>query len=494
MSVGEAEPILKRQIGRTGGSSLLLEELLADQGRLQTAVAVFSEWHEDKSSITGHYKQLIPMSRPGKGEQYAFEVKLDECTGCKACVSACHSLNGLDDDESWRDVGALMTRKGALYSQTVTTACHHCEDPACANGCPVLAYEKDAETGIVRHLDDQCIGCSYCQLKCPYEVPKFNTRLGIVRKCDMCSSRLAEGEAPACVQACPNGAIGIQIVSRGKELSREDERLLPGVVLSSYTRPTSRYVTAKGIPEEAEFADRGSLRVEPTHWPLVIMLVFTQAALGVFGAVAVSGEGWLGWLGNGLLQVGLAASVFHLGQPLRAWRVFLGWRKSWLSREIMVFGAFAAAAAAVLLGWSGWWAVGTGAMGVFCSIMVYVDTKRPDWSLVKTTIRFGGTALLFGLLAMAIVDRSWAWWAVAGLGLKLGWEVLSVLQMRGEYSGAIHLGPLKQWSIARVLSGAGTIVLMLIWPPVALLGLLVTEIFERVLYFKAVKVWRMPGL
>ena len=52
----------------------------------------------------------------------------------------------------------------------------------------MLAYEKDAETGIVRHLDDQCIGCQYCVLKCPYDVPKYSKKRGIVRKCDMCYS------------------------------------------------------------------------------------------------------------------------------------------------------------------------------------------------------------------------------------------------------------------------------------------------------------------
>ena len=91
--------------------------------------------------------------------------------------------------------------------QTVTTACHHCLDPACANGCPTLAYEKDQSTGIVHHLDDQCMGCRYCEMKCPYEAPKYNDNLGIIRKCDMCQSRLEINEAPACVQACPNEAI-----------------------------------------------------------------------------------------------------------------------------------------------------------------------------------------------------------------------------------------------------------------------------------------------
>ena len=114
------------------------------------------------------------------------------CTACKACVSACHSLNGLDDDEIWRNVGTIYGgTPSEPYQQTVTTACHHCVEPGCLEGCPVMAYEKDKATGIVRHLDDQCIGCEYCLLKCPYDVPKYSSRRGIVRKCDMCYHRLA---------------------------------------------------------------------------------------------------------------------------------------------------------------------------------------------------------------------------------------------------------------------------------------------------------------
>ena len=88
----------------------------------------------------------------------------------------------------WRNVGLLHGGDGSAYQQTVTTACHHCVDPACMNGCPVLAYEKDAETGIVRHLDDQCIGCQYCVLKCPLRCAEVLEEPRIVRKCDMCSA------------------------------------------------------------------------------------------------------------------------------------------------------------------------------------------------------------------------------------------------------------------------------------------------------------------
>src|SRR6185503_1977064 len=152
-----------------------IDRYLAAQAEL-TAVERFAQRHEADllPRQARYYRDLIPLAEPGPGQQYGFEVDLDACTGCKACVAACHSLNGLDDDESWRTVSLLRSTDGAPFQQTVTAACHHCLDPACLRGCPVDAYEKDPVTGIVRHLDDQCIGCSYCTLTCPYEVPSFN--------------------------------------------------------------------------------------------------------------------------------------------------------------------------------------------------------------------------------------------------------------------------------------------------------------------------------
>ena len=186
-----------------------VDEWLRRQNDL-TAVDRFSAHHDgwDRGEVpttAGRWRDRLPATPPTPGTQYGFEVDLDACTGCKACVAACHSLNGLDDGEQWRQVGQLHPEAGGLGwgSTTVTSACHHCVDPACLAGCPANAYEKDPVTGIVRHLDDSCIGCSYCTLTCPYEVPTFNASLGIVRKCDLCAGRLAVGEAPACVQGCP---------------------------------------------------------------------------------------------------------------------------------------------------------------------------------------------------------------------------------------------------------------------------------------------------
>src|ERR1700712_740787 len=137
---------------RKNSTLALIDELLAEQSRLQTPVARFAAPHSESrpSSLSS---QLIPLSLPKPGEQYAFEVDLDSCSGCKACVTACHNLNGLEDQELWRSVGMLHGGSNQLpILQHVTTACHHCVDPACLDGCPVKAYDKDPITGIVRHL------------------------------------------------------------------------------------------------------------------------------------------------------------------------------------------------------------------------------------------------------------------------------------------------------------------------------------------------------
>ncbi|MDA7888618.1 hypothetical protein N9A86_04495, partial [Akkermansiaceae bacterium] len=76
----------------------LVDKLLKEQSTLQTPVGRFSRSHDRGEVRTDLFKHLIPLEKPGKGEQYAFQVELDKCTGCKACVVACHTLNGLDED------------------------------------------------------------------------------------------------------------------------------------------------------------------------------------------------------------------------------------------------------------------------------------------------------------------------------------------------------------------------------------------------------------
>lgn len=403
-----------------------------------SAVEQFAAWHDNHATPGPHrlYRNLLPAAKPAPGQQYAFEVDLDKCSGCKACVSACHSLNGLDPDETWRTTGLLVSDDWRHpFHQTITTACHHCVDPGCLNGCPVLAYDKDPITGIVRHLDDQCIGCQYCVMKCPYEVPRYSPARGIVRKCDMCSRRLARGEPPACVQACPNQAIRITLVETAELLARhrgatrarapKDSAWLPDTPDPALTVPTTLYQTRRVLDQPVRAADREELRPQPAHAPLVFMLVLTQAATGLFTFAPIAADPSAGTsqalpLGVAitLLSAGLVASFFHLGRPAGAWRAFLGLRTSWLSREILAFGLFAllgslaflaAATAAPVLPWPPAPAALAGWAAVLCSVMVYADTGREPWRFAVTAPKFIGTAAMLGsVLALALGTLSGA--------------------------------------------------------------------------------------
>jgi formate dehydrogenase iron-sulfur subunit len=500
-------------------SSRTLIDRLLDEQRSLTAVERFARKHENHElpAQAKYYRDLIPLTRPKPGEQYAFAVNLDTCTGCKACVSACHSLNGLDETEAWRDVGQLVSPANGPWQQTVTTACHHCVDPACAEGCPVLAYEKDEETGIVRHLDDQCIGCQYCSLKCPYDVPKYSERLGIVRKCDMCSSRLAVGEAPACVQACPNEAIRIEVVEKSAVSSKG--AIVPGAFSSDYTKPTTSYRTNRAVPSDAVPADSGTPRLEHAHWPLVFMLVLTQMAAGLHVAHLYARELHSAVAAFAVLNVALAVSVAHLGRPLKAWRAVLGWRKSWMSREIIAFSGYAGVSALLVL-FPESIAISAGAAiaglaGVYCSAMIYVDTRRPAWVPSVTFPKFFGTAALLGataggcllawmgapsavaFAAIATLLRTWLFVSDSMRTAHAARDVGSPLH-RSAKTAFVLLPTVRRWRVS--LFTASTVFSILamataspLWATLALFSTLAGCILERYTYFAACAPPRMPG-
>lgn len=510
--------------------------LLKKQSVLQTPVGTFSEEYKTEDSQAREakfYKRLIPLSKPNIDEQYAFKVDLDKCTGCKACVSACHNLNGLESNETWRDVGTIhgAYSTGESYTQTVTTACHHCADPGCLNGCPVLAYEKDETTGIVRHLDDQCIGCQYCVLKCPYDVPKYSKSLGIVRKCDMCHSRLSEGEAPACVQACPTEAISITIVNtQDSKSSAARETFLPTAPKPSYTIPTTQYVSNRTLPENIEAGDTHTLKTEEGHFPLVLMLVLTQLSVGLFGISIFADPS----LKNGLntsgfifLVLGLFASVTHLGRPLGAWRSFLGLRRSWLSREIVLFGAFfkltAAQTAFVYFGiYSDFTntilaptTFFVGLLGVISSVMIYHDTRRPFWTFPITASKFLGSTTILSLALFAVLSakleskpESVMTALFVVILFKLLIDCITLLQAKAKTTSPIKktallmLKHLKLSTISRfslsllslfLFSFFDSLIANIPVLTLAFICLLTSEIIERSIFFRAVVAPKMPG-
>jgi Fe-S-cluster-containing dehydrogenase component len=145
------------------------------------------------------------------------------CVGCRACESACSEQNALPAPAA-EDPKPGALREMGPQQFTVVNAfgpighdgderfakrqCMHCLEPACASVCMVRALDKTPEGPVVYH-GDRCLGCRYCMVACPFEVPKYeyDALAPLVRKCTFCPSRQKEGKKPACASVCPTGAL-----------------------------------------------------------------------------------------------------------------------------------------------------------------------------------------------------------------------------------------------------------------------------------------------
>jgi Fe-S-cluster-containing dehydrogenase component len=171
-----------------------------------------------------------PIGIPADAVGLLYDTTL--CIGCKACVVACREANGLESDPGFS--GGLYQAPVDLNERTkniiklyddgsqrsfMKVQCMHCADPACANACMLGAFKK-REYGIVTYNQDLCIGCRYCQVACPYGIPKFEWSKAAPRmvKCELCNHRIAQGKIPACAEACPRGAV---IYGKRADLLRE---------------------------------------------------------------------------------------------------------------------------------------------------------------------------------------------------------------------------------------------------------------------------------
>ena len=362
----------------------------------------------------------IPERIPGPGEQYRFHFDMTQCIGCKCCVVACNEQNGNPADINWRRVGEI---EGGWYPDAyrlyLSMGCNHCLEPSCLIGCPVEAYTKDAFTGIVRHSPDACIGCQYCTWNCSYGVPQYNPERGVVGKCDMCYGRLTEAREPACVNACPEGAIRIEIV-KVEEWRREYSSAdAPGLPSADDSISTTRITLPERLPPDIRKADYWRVRPEAPHWPLVVMTVLTQLSVGSFAAIwllqLAGARSRLGTAALASLILGglaLASSTAHLGRPIHAYRALKMWKRSWLSREVLLFGCFSAMAGlyagSLWLGFPlsrylGGVTIVLGMAGITASAFIYLVPARPSWNTRFTICDFFLTAALLGpLFAVAI--------------------------------------------------------------------------------------------
>ncbi|ACB39986.1 4Fe-4S dicluster domain-containing protein [Pyrobaculum neutrophilum] len=265
---------------------------------------------------------MVSIKFPRPEEGYAVLVDLDKCIGCRACQVACKEWNGLSAERTqfqgvltspqsltskdWKVVfyyeGAtrkrLLTPSGEVAFSQVEVAplpynCMHCVEAPCARACPVGAIKVSPEGAVVIEKDE-CIGCGYCQMACPYDVPKRGDD-GKFYKCTFCVDRIQNGREPACVEVCPTRVFTFGPAKDVIERARQEEakgRKVYGLNVDRYVGGSVRwiYVTSerRGFALDSHFADKGKpVAVEEAREVLKPLVTVGGAALA--GALAVLG-------------------------------------------------------------------------------------------------------------------------------------------------------------------------------------------------------------
>lgn len=193
--------------------------------------------------------------------QYGFYLDADSCTGCNACVMACKDKNHLPHGVLWRRTYEIKDggyeKQGHGFFQNVsvffiTMSCNHCQNPECVKSCPFGALRKRDEDGLVVVEPKKCKGCRKCIKSCPYGSLHMNADSHEIGKCDGCLDMQEQGEAPACISACPMRAIEFgpmeELASRHPDaispdlIIQNDKTALPSFIVKPHRGKSGKYL------------------------------------------------------------------------------------------------------------------------------------------------------------------------------------------------------------------------------------------------------------
>jgi len=167
-------------------------------------------------------------------------ISVEKCLGCRSCELAC----AVEHSQSKDLIRAIKEDPLPQHRVEVETTedlilplqCRHCEDAPCVAVCPTHALDKPSPDSPVNLKEELCIGCKWCILVCPFGVIKLRRDGKAVTKCDLCQERTEEGRQPACVEACPTGALAF--VEIEKIVKQKREKFLVSLSTVSYTHLT----------------------------------------------------------------------------------------------------------------------------------------------------------------------------------------------------------------------------------------------------------------
>jgi Fe-S-cluster-containing dehydrogenase component/DMSO reductase anchor subunit len=265
-----------------------------------------------------------------------FDFDAALCVACSACNAACILENGFRPGT--RSIFSWNSEALPLLSViNLSMACNHCEKPSCLEGCPAKAYTLDS-TGAVIHHQERCMGCRYCTWRCPYDAPKINEAKGYIEKCHLCTERAREGIEPACVTACPTGALRMTEMNDFSLTGTEwfpDTGIRPALKLSGLNERSGPLIIPAEEDEEEDNAPAPVTRLLK-EWSLLVFSLLVIAASALIIAYVLKGSAPAEKLPAIMLTGALIISFAHLGVRTKAWRALLNVTSSPLSREILM--------------------------------------------------------------------------------------------------------------------------------------------------------------
>ncbi|ABW68055.1 sulfate respiration complex iron-sulfur protein HmcB [Desulfosudis oleivorans] len=199
--------------------------------------------------LTGVGQAVAAGPKEFKGYANSVGVLFDatRCVGCRSCEAACNKVNQLPAPEKPFDDLSVLDEKRRTDAESFTVVnrytppgaarpvfrkiqCNHCLEPACASACFVKAFKKTPQ-GPVTYDASVCVGCRYCMIACPFEIPCYEYDKVLtprVTKCTLCAPRLKQGLLPGCVSACPMEALTFGKREDLLKIAHERIRAYPG--------------------------------------------------------------------------------------------------------------------------------------------------------------------------------------------------------------------------------------------------------------------------
>ncbi len=388
---------------------------------------------------------------------------LERCIGCQTCTAACKHTNATSPAVQWRRVLDIEAGSFPEVSRTyVPVGCQHCDDAPCVKVCPATAT-RQRDDGIVTVDYDACIGCSYCDVACPYQA-RFKVdaadfaygadrqmqneaeredpaRIGVAQKCTFCVDRIDYGlendltpgvdprATPACVNACistalhfgdlddPNSNVSKLLEEQKHFRMHEELGTGPGFY---YLYDHAGASTDDDEPQQAatrsappRIRSRGVEPWHQKHWDWKAAGNFMTGGIGpglfagaAVAALTVGPSAPLGLVAMALVGLGLVLVLLKIGRPWRAASVLRHPQRSWMAREAWVAGAFfPMALAAVWTGWITLWlaAAALALLFLFCQAMILRDAKGiPVWREPRLAPLIVATGLTEGAGALLI--------------------------------------------------------------------------------------------